>query len=354
MKIRLGILDSNVTYIKRLIKYFGSHYEEEIEIVAFSECGNLSEYLSQTKLDVILADAELVPENFTVPRSSILALFSDTQDIDTIRDYPAVCKYQKTEQLYRQILNLYAELDHRASYKMSDSNCPIILFMGAAGGVGTTTVAASCALNLTSIGFKVLYLNLESNGFISDFFTGEGQQTLSDVLYCIKSNHQNLALKLESMVRKDQSGVYFYEPFSVTLDADEMKENELEELLKTITQYGSFDFVVVDTEAMISPKRDAVIKMADRIFLLSDGTSTANGKLRRVIQEFVICEEREDSRALAKMSVIYNKCGRSRFPANTEFREEVFAEIDDCMSTNAVQNMREIAGDNIFDRLASR
>lgn len=351
MKIRLGILDSNITYMRRLMAYFNSHYEKEIEISAFTECGNMSMCLSEVRLDVILASPELVPENFVVPRSTILAFFSETQDIDAIRDCPAVCKYQKTEQIYRQILNLYAELDHKASYKMSDGRCAVLLFMGAAGGVGTTTVAAACAVDLTYAGSRVLYLNLENNGYISDFFTGEGQQTLSDVLFYVRNKHQNLPLKLKSMVRQDRSGVYFYEPFALTVDAKEMTTGDLKELMRALTQYVSFDFIVVDMESAISGKRNAIIGLADQIFLVSDGTTTANGKLRKVLKEFCQDEENEENRAAAKTAVIYNKWGYSRSRANTEFGEDVFAEIDDCMDTNTGKNVEEIAGDHVFTKL---
>lgn len=354
MKIRLGILDSNVFYIKRLIEYFSSHYAEEVEIFAFSNSDKLADHLSQAKLDVILSDEELLPEDFSISRSTVLAYLSDSMDIKTIRDLPAVCKYQKAEQLYRDVLNLYAELDRRTSYRMSDHVCPVLLFMGVSGGAGTTTVAAACALNLTNIGFKVLYLNLEDNGVISDIFSDEGQMTLSDVLYSIKSNHQNLALKLESMVRKDRSGVFFYEPFAVTLDANEMTDSDLKELLTSITQYGLFDFIIVDTGAAISRKRDLLIQFASRVFLVGEGSAVSNKKLRRILQELEIKEEHEEERVLAKTSVIYNKFGRFKAFASTEYGEDVFAVIDDGMKNNRREIMNDIANDNCFGNLIAR
>lgn len=352
MKIRLGILDSNSRYIRRLIDYFSSHYAEELVISAFSDFDRLEEHLSRSRLDVLLAEEDLLPETFEPPKSTILAYLSESPDIQTIRDVRAVCKYQKTEQLYREILNLYAELDRRASYRMSADACPVYLFMGAAGGVGTTTAAAACAVNLTNVGYKVLYLNLEDNGTIAEIFTGDGQMTLSDVLYEIKSNKSNLALKLESMIRKDKTGVYFYEPFAVTLDAREMMADDLKEMLTLLTKYGSFDYVIVDSESAITDRRETLLKFATRILLVSDGNKNANRKLERTLQEFVIKDEHEDDRVFAKTQVVYNRFGRNSAKANTEYQESVFNTIENVERNAPTQIVNEIARRNYFGRLA--
>jgi len=106
MKIRLGIIDDDSRYTTRLIGYFNAHYSDKLEIFAFSLPELLSNYLKEARLDVLLADPDLVPEGFTVPKTMQLAYFSNTADIETIRGVRTLCKYQKTELIYKEILNL--------------------------------------------------------------------------------------------------------------------------------------------------------------------------------------------------------------------------------------------------------
>lgn len=351
MRIRLGLLERNPHYIRRFIDYFSAHYTEEIEVFAFSEVERLEEHLKKTRVDVLLADDELLPDEFPVPKSTILAFLSETPDIRTIRDVQAVCKYQRAEQIYREVLNLYAELDRMASYRTAANHIPLLLFMGAAGGVGTTSLAAACATYLSRAGYKALYLNLEANGTVKEFFTGEGQSTLSDVLYAIKSSHANLAIKLESMVRRDESGVYFYEPFAVTLDGREMRGQDLEELLEVLTKYGAFDFVVADTESHITDKRETLLDYSSAVFLVSDGTQLSNTKLRRVLQEFAIRDEHEEERLLARTQVIYNRFDQNKRQLSSEYEENVFLLAPFNFGRTPKQVIQELAERGEFGKL---
>ena len=86
----------------------------------------------------------------------------------------------------------------------------MIIFSSPSGGVGTSSMAAACAVHYAMQGKKVLYLNLEKFGSADVFFSGEGQFDMSDIIYTLKSKKTNLALKLESCVKQDISGVYFY------------------------------------------------------------------------------------------------------------------------------------------------
>lgn len=352
MKIRLGIVDDNQNYIRRLIDYFTSRYADTIEVFAFSDATRLKNHTMSKKLDVVIADEELLPETFELPKSTMLAYFSDSLEVKSIRGIKAICKYQRAEQLYREILNLYAELDRQASYRMSANGCPLFLFMGVSGGSGTTTVSAACALSMTYAGKKVLYLNLEENGVISHIFQGSGQMSLSDVLYAVKTNHSNLALKLESMVQRDKSGVYFYEPFRITLDASEMNADNLSTILSVLTKYRAYDAIVVDSDASISPKRQELLKVASSVFLVSNGTEVANSKLTRLLREISILDENdESSRIMNRIKVIYNRMSRLCEQANTGYQENVFATIGAYESLSSMAIVESIAKQGFFEQV---
>lgn len=350
MKIRLGLL-GNYSYIMRLSNYFSAHYSDKLEVFAFTEFKGLEGYMQHSKIDVLLSEPEFFSEDFLLPKTTIMAYMSESSDIQSINDVRAICKYQKAELIYREILSLYAELDQRTAYKMAEGFCPVLLFMGAAGGVGNTTVAIACAMRLASAGKKVLYLNLEENGVISPFLKGDGNTTLSDVLYAVKSNRSNLTLKLESMVRKSTHNVYFYEPFQNTLDACEMTENDLKSILDTVTHYGAYDFVILDSESRISWKRELLMKYASNVILISDGSEVADEKLEKILREFAIRDEQEEKRLMTKVRILYNRISDGGHTVNTKCSESVVGKIGVMKNKNSGFIAGEIAQKSVFDRI---
>ena len=77
----------------------------------------------------------------------------------------------------------------------------VVIFTSPCGGVGTSTVAAACAIAHANMGKRVFYLNLEQCGTTDVFFQAEGNATMSDVIYSLKSRKANLLLKLESCIK---------------------------------------------------------------------------------------------------------------------------------------------------------
>lgn len=351
MKIRIGILEQDRVYVSRLIRYFTTYYIDKIEISAFYDLEKFLEFIQHSPIDIFLASPDLVPADLELPRTMIMAHISEVSQAESLNGVKAVYKYQKAESLYREILGLYAELDKKTAYKESDGTGQLHFFMGASGGVGTTTMAASCAVRLASYGKKVLYFNLEENGILTPFLQGDGTATLSDVLYAVKSNRSNLVLKLESIVRKSNQGVYFYEPFALALDAHELLAEELEEILKTIMQYQTYDHIIVDADSTVLWKRDLLMQFSKNIFIVSDGSVISNMKLKKLLQELALRDQSEEKRNMAKVEVIYNRFKNTGRKAETEYQEPVFGVIEELGNNLPDYVVENISRKPFFDKL---
>ena len=350
MKIRVGLFDQDIRYVNKLVNYFNVHYSDSLEMHTFSKIDAVLEQIKKRRIDLLLINPDCVEEPIDLPQSISMAYLSTSAGIDTIKGKKTICKYQKAELIYKEILNLYSELDKGISIKAWQGNCDMHVFIGASGGVGTSTIAAACARNLAENGRKVLYLNLESTGIVDEFFNGEISQGLSDMLYAIKSNHSNLILKLTSMVDKDQCGVFFLHPFTVSLDEEEMTAEELETLIDTLVSTGDFDSIVVDMDSNASEKRNLIANRADNIFVISSGLPISNRKLSKKLQEFVLIDERDDSRQFPHVQVMYNRFGSSSVLANTEHGETVFGTVNNYRDSNN----REYSPRKLVEMIASR
>lgn len=352
MKIRLGILESDERYTMRLINFFNTHYFDKLEIFAFSSVEKMEGYLQQHRIDILIADPQIELDTAKIQNFVTLAYFSDTPDVDTINHVRTICKYQKAELIYKEILGIYAELNTwEMSYRRVNSGCPILTFVNGTGGAGATVVSAGCAMRMAFAGKKVMYLNLKESGLVASVFEAEGQFGLSDALYAVKSNRSNLNLKLESMMKKDNSGVYFLDDFKVMLDARDMLPPDQTILLKSVAGSGSYDAIVLCIDNRIDDKCKAALQESSAVVMVSDSTLEGNKKTLRRLEALKLDDEQLNNEIRKYLYVLYNKYGSAAVTAQTEV--SVLGTIPRYQGVSSKQIAQEISKSNVFDPFIS-
>ena len=92
-----------------------------------------------------------------------MAYFVESPDIDKIEGKKAICKFQKVELIYKDILALYSEYSSRITKrKRSGELAEVITFTSPACGSGVTSMAAAFALNCSLNNKSALYLSMEN------------------------------------------------------------------------------------------------------------------------------------------------------------------------------------------------
>ena len=228
MKIKLAILEKDRSYLSRIVPAFGSKYADKLEIYSFTNYDVAIETVRISRIDVLLASDAFDIDVSKLPARCAFAYLVDSPGIDMINDQRAICKFQRADLIYKQILSAYSEkATGIMGFAPGEEKSTVIVFASPAGGVGTSTIAAACALHFAKADKKVLYLNLETFGSADLFFQGEGVFDMSDLIFALKSKKSNLHLKLESCIKRDARGVYFYSQPKIVLDRLELKEEEI-------------------------------------------------------------------------------------------------------------------------------
>ncbi len=109
MKIRIVLADTDEKYINHFIRAFKIYYFNEVDIVTFSDLTALKKYISSRAYDILLSVASLLPKE---AEGKGMILTSEMR-IKEINGRPAICKYQKIENLYKGILDTIAEQKKR-------------------------------------------------------------------------------------------------------------------------------------------------------------------------------------------------------------------------------------------------
>lgn len=308
MKIKLAILEKDSSYLNRIVTAFNAKYSDKLEIYSFTDEKVALGTIESTKIDVLVASDLFDIDAGSLPRHCGFAYFVDTQNIETIKGECAICKFQKADLIYKQILSIYSEKTSSVTGTgMDDSATQVLYFTSVSGGVGGSTMAAACATALALQGKRVLYLNLEQFGDADIFFHGEGQFTFGDVIYAIKSKKTNVCLKLESTVKQDVSGVYFYSAPQVALDIMELEAEDIKRLLNEIRMSASYEYIVVDANFSFEEKSFLLWKEVSKVIVVSDGSEISNKKFERMYSAMEILGQQDEQLRMEKMNLLYNK-----------------------------------------------
>lgn len=308
MKIKLAILETDQNYLNRIISVFSTKYADKFELYSFTSPDVALSTLDQAKVDVFVANDTFEIQVEELPERCGFAYFVDSSDVDMIHGQKAICKFQKAELIYKQILSIYSEkAGSFFELKSENHNVHVIVFDSISGGAGASSMAAACALHFAQQQKRTLYLNLEKFGASDSYFTAEGQFDISDIIYALKSRKTNLSIKLESCVRQDPRGVFFYSQSKLALDMLELNCDEIVRLISELGMTGLFDYMIVDMNLAMSQGFMQLYSQVPSIIWVSDGSGISNGKIRRAYTALSTLEKTTDSSLTSRISLLYNK-----------------------------------------------
>lgn len=350
MKIKLAMLESDSAYLRRVVAMFNSKYAEELEIYSFTDVDAATACLEEKKIDVFLASDNFKIDFNQIPKRCGFAYLVESLDINMIDTHKAICKFQKGELIYKQILSIYSEHVPNISGMPTGQNGDMktIAFCSPCGGVGTSTAAAACAIALTNAGKRVLYLNAEIYGDADMFFACDGQFDFSDVIYAVKSNKTNRAMKLQSTVKQDQTGVYYYSSVRVPLDIMEMGPNDYLTLQSELKSLGCYDYVVMDIEFPKTQSAFKFLEYCNSIVLVGDGSDTSEAKLNKAIRGIQILDGQSDFAMQPRMWLLKNKAAANDIQQN-ELR--TLGSFPVYQSVSSAQMARQLSLSDIFGQL---
>lgn len=308
MKIKLAILEKDLSYLNRIVSVFSTKYADKFEIYSFTDPNVAISSLKDTKIDVLIANDvfEINVEN--LPKRCGFAYFVDSADIDTKNDQRAICKFQKADLIYKQILSVYSEnAGNISKLKIDEGSAKIAVFSSPCGGTGTSTLAAACAMHFAAKGRKTIYLNLEKFGSSDSFFSADGQFDMSDISFALKSRKTNLSIKLESCVKQDASGVFFYSQPKVALDVIELNAEDIIHLISEIELSGQYEYIIVDLDFSIGEDALKILRNAHSVVWVGDGSDVSNLKISRALQSLSISDTKSDSPLINRIHLVYNK-----------------------------------------------
>ncbi|MGN0431294.1 MAG: hypothetical protein ACI4EQ_02960 [Lachnospiraceae bacterium] len=352
MKIKIAILENDKLYLERLMFHFTKYYADKLEVYTYSQAESFAEALKTIRFEILLTAEQFGSQLPELPEYTGLVYLVEQNDIERIEDVVVIGKYQKPEAIYRQILGIYSvKMDKKLSKKNTDNIASrLIIVTSASGGCGTSTMAVAFSKFLAQNGKKVLYLSLEKNGVPEVFFETVGQYGFSDIIYLLKSKKVNIALRAESIVQHDSSGVYYFGKCQNILDMEELNKEDLVNLVNEICMLGDYEYVVVDMQMNFSEGHLYLAEKADAIINVCDGTAVGIKKLEQFVKTVEIIDAQYGKKLKARLSLLYNKFSSKSGVVYQDEQIPVLGGVQKIGGANEREIVNEIVTKKLFER----
>ena len=109
MKIKIAILDKEQTYLSRVMNSLEGKFSDKLEIYCFTDAEKALNTVVQSNIDVFFASYVYEIETHRIPERCGFAYLVDTKDVDKYNGERAVCKFQKLESFYGDIVDIFTD-----------------------------------------------------------------------------------------------------------------------------------------------------------------------------------------------------------------------------------------------------
>ncbi len=239
-----AICDLETTYTCNFVEYMHRKNSIPFEIMAFTGLESLKNYAADHRIEILLISEKAMTEEITKMDIGQIVILSEGNHHPSTNDYPNVYKYQSSDTVIRETLNCY-----HASTPLPLATHPAGRqeLIGIYSPVGRTA-KTSFALTMGQILSKekpVLYLNLEEYAGFEQLFGCTYGSTVGDLIYYIRQEHPNIALKLSGIVQC-MNQLDYLPPAMSPLDIQNAKIEEWMKLLDIIRTDTSYETVIMD------------------------------------------------------------------------------------------------------------
>ena len=242
--------------------------------------------------------------------------------------------------------------EERASEsRQGDGTAVILAFTPVSGGCGSSTMAAASALYFAARGKRTLYLNLEQLGSADLFFHGEGQFTLSDIIFALKDETADVSSKLESCVRRDPRGVFFFSRSSSAPDMLQLSPDALLTLVRALRQAGSYDVMILDLDFSLDRNMLEVYRQAHTWVWVGDGSEASNEKITRAFAAITALEQTAGASLTGRLALLYNKFNSNTGKTLTDIGVRTVGGAPKYELAATAQVLRQLTAMSLFDRL---
>lgn len=239
-----AILDLELTYACNLMEIFADRRSIPFETLIFSSVESLEEYTKNHTIDLLLVSTRMMCERLRQLDIRKIVILSEGELLKEYEEYPAVYKYQSSDNLVAEVMSYYACHASPQVRFLKKRNTKIIGIYSPVGRCGKTTFALTLGQILAER-HPVLYLNLEDYSGFGSLLEVQPPSDFSDVMYFVRQNKGSVVLKIHAAVQKLGNLDYIPPAFS-SGDLREIRSPDWLRLLEELENGSTYGTILLD------------------------------------------------------------------------------------------------------------
>lgn len=271
----LILYDSETEYTALMGDYLGSQKNIPWDVHAYTKPENLLEHEVTPVSMLVVSEGSFTDDLLKVAADKVVIL--NESGLLKWGQYPNINKYQKAEDVLRELLDIYAEIATAPLIQLKNNARTIFWgFFSPIRRCLQTSLSLTLAYLLAQR-HSVLFISLEQFSGSADELAQDGGRDLADLLYFLGTDAEKFPLRLQSMIRH-RDGVDFLPPIRYGQNLLTVSPGEWLLLLEKIGDLKEYDYVLLDLSEGIQGLPD-ILRACKTVFCITRNDRISRGKL---------------------------------------------------------------------------
>jgi hypothetical protein len=266
-----AVCDLEVDYACNFMDYLNQKKNIPFEIQVFTTVESLISYGKKAHIELLLISGKAMCREIRELNIGKIVILSEGVHPPELDQYPCVYKYQSSSEVIREVMACYGE-----EKTVVQTEFPVLKKTTDVLGIYSPLkrcLKTSFALTLGQILAKeraVLYLNLEEYSGFEELMGKSFNHNLSDLLYFVRQENQNLIHKINGMVQT-VNNLDYIPPVQTPADIRGTPWHDWERLIQEIVMHSSYEVLILDIGNEVD-ETFQLLDMCKRIYMpvLSD------------------------------------------------------------------------------------
>ena len=320
-----AVCDLEVDYAYHFMNYLNQKKKIPFEVQAFTTVENLLSFSKGKHIELLLISQKAMCREIRELDVGKLIILSEGDNLPELKQYASVYKYQSSADVIREVMACYGE-----EKAMIPAQFPVLKktteVLGVYSPLGRC-LKTSFALAMGQILARekaVLYLNLEAYSGFEQLLGQKYDHNLSDLLYYVRQENQNLTLRMQAMIRNIGS-LDFIPPVQTPEDIRNTGWKDWQRLIQELVLNSSYEVVILDIGQGIEDTLQ-MLEMCSTIFMpvLTDSLSKCKLEQFEKLLRGADCKE-----ILDKLIHVKPPCHRGMLSADHYFEQLPWGELGD-------------------------
>lgn len=280
MRPKIILADTDTGYLEQLHVRLAESFWDKADFEIITDPMWFRVFLETCREASLLVLSESLYESVSLDRHSFrktIVLSENITETERISaDEYRLCRFRVISELYAEIVAL-GGLSGISSGRKGTCTAAVC---SAAGGDGKTTVSLNLAAALAHNGQRVLYINACRLQTFQRFL--EDPSPIADPAFYIQiAGEGDIYPVVKKQIR--QESFFYLPPFRGLLSAFGLEYSVYRRIAESAMKAGEYDFIILDTDSAADDTFTSLLKIVDRVILVTDGSEASRYALKQLI-----------------------------------------------------------------------